>query len=313
MVRFGHKNKKMKSICILGVFVADLCFVGEKIPSEGQTVLGKKHIVGPGGKGSNQAIAAARLNGDVSFITKVGKDSHAEMAFNLYKKSGVKTHSIIHDENLFTGVAGIMIDKEGKNAINIVSGAAEHLVAEDIDNQIETIKNSDIFLTQMETPDAVTIYALKKANEQKCITILNPAPARKIDENNFQLIDFFTPNETEAEFYLNKKIETNEDIKLAANDLLRKGIKNVVITLGHKGIYFANKKQNFFLEAFKLKKPVVDTTGAGDAFNGALAVGLANDLEIKEALIFANKVAGISTTKLGAAASMPFSEEIVDN
>ena len=313
MVRFGHKNKKMKSICIFGVFVADLCFVGEKIPSEGQTVLGKKHIVGPGGKGSNQAIAAARLNGDVSFITKVGKDSHAEMAFNLYKKSGVKTHSIIHDEKLLTGVAGIMIDKEGKNAINIVSGAAEHLVAEDIDNQIETIKNSDIFLTQMETPDAVTIYALKKANEQKCITILNPAPARKIDENNFQLIDFFTPNETEAEFYLNKKIETNEDIKLAANDLLRKGIKNVVITLEHKGIYFANKKQNFFLEAFKLKKPVVDTTGAGDAFNGALAVGLANDLEIKEALIFANKVAGISTTKLGAAASMPFSEEIVDN
>ena len=303
----------MKSISILGVFVADLCFIGDKIPSKGQTILGKKHVVGPGGKGSNQAIAASRLNGEVSFITKVGKDSHSEMAFNLYKEAGVKTHSIIQDEKLFTGVAGIMIDKDGNNAINIVSGAAEHLVSEDIDNKIETIKNSEIFLTQMETPDEVTIYALKKAKEHKCITILNPAPARKIDEGNFKLIDFFTPNETEAEFYLNKKIETDSDIKNSADEFLNKGVKNVIITLGEKGIYFANKNEKFFLEAYKLKQPVIDTTGAGDAFNGALAVGLANDLNIKEALIFANKVAGISTTRLGAAASMPLAKELEDN
>ena len=303
----------MKSISILGVFVADLCFIGDKIPTKGQTILGKKHVVGPGGKGSNQAIAASRLNGEVSFITKVGKDSHSEMAFNLYKEAGVKTHSIIQDEKLFTGVAGIMIDKDGNNAINIVSGAAEHLFAEDIDNKVETIKNSEIFLTQMETPDEITIYALKKAKEHKCITILNPAPARKIDEDIFKIIDFFTPNETEAEFYLNKKIETSEDIKNAANDLLKKGIKNVIITLGEKGVYFANGTENFFLEAYKLKQAVVDTTGAGDAFNGAFAVGLANDLEIKEALSFANKVAGISTTRLGAALSMPFAKELTDN
>jgi len=303
----------MKSISILGVFVADLCFIGDRIPSKGQTILGKKHLVGPGGKGSNQAIAAARLNGEVSFITKVGKDSHSEMAFNLYKEAGVKTHSIIQDEKLFTGVAGIMIDKDGNNAINVVSGAAEHLVAEDIDNKIETIKNSKIFLTQMETPDEITIYALKKAKEHKCITILNPAPARKIDEDNFKLIDFFTPNETEAEFYLNKNLKTDKDIKNAAKEFLKKGIKNVIITLGEKGIYFANRDENFFLEAYKLKKAVIDTTGAGDAFNGAFAVGLANDLDIKDALIFANKVAGISTTRLGAAASMPFAKELENN
>ena len=303
----------MKSISILGVFVADLCFIGDRIPSKGQTILGKKHLVGPGGKGSNQAIAAARLNGEVSFITKVGKDSHSEMAFNLYKEAGVKTHSIIQDEKLFTGVAGIMIDKDGNNAINVVSGAAEHLVAEDIDNKIETIKNSKIFLTQMETPDEITIYALKKAKEHKCITILNPAPARKIDEDDFKLIDFFTPNETEAEFYLNKNLKTDKDIKNAANEFLKKGIKNVIITLGEKGIYFANRDENFFLEAYKLKKAVIDTTGAGDAFNGAFAVGLANDLDIKDALIFANKVAGISTTRLGAAASMPFAKELENN
>ena len=138
-----------------------------------------------------------------------------------------------------------MIDKDGNNAINVVSGAAEHLVAEDIDNQVETIKNSEIFLTQMETPDEITIYALKKAKEHKCITILNPAPARKIDEDIFKIIDFFTPNETEAEFYLNKKIETSEDIKNAANELLKKGIKNVIITLGEKGIYSQTKKKTF--------------------------------------------------------------------
>ena len=303
----------MKSISILGVFVADLCFIGDRIPSKGQTILGKKHLVGPGGKGSNQAIAAARLNGEVSFITKVGKDSHSEMAFNLYKEAGVKTHSIIQDEKLFTGVAGIMIDKDGNNAINVVSGAAEHLVAEDIDNKIETIKNSKIFLTQMETPDEITIYALKKAKEHKCITILNPAPALKIDEDIFKIIDFFTPNETEAEFYLNKNLKTDKDIKNAANEFLKKGIKNVIITLGEKGIYFANRDENFFLEAYKLKKAVIDTTGAGDAFNGAFAVGLANDLDIKDALIFANKVAGISTTRLGAAASMPFAKELENN
>ena len=303
----------MKSISILGVFVADLCFIGDRIPSKGQTILGKKHVVGPGGKGSNQAIAAARLNGEVSFITKVGKDSHSEMAFNLYKEAGVKTHSIIQDEKLFTGVAGIMIDKDGNNAINVVSGAAEHLVNEDIDNKIETIKNSKIFLTQMETPDEITIYALKKAKEHKCITILNPAPARKIDEDNFKLIDFFTPNETEAEFYLNKNLKTDKDIKNAANEFLKKGIKNVIITLGEKGIYFANRDENFFLEAYKLKQAVIDTTGAGDAFNGAFAVGLANDLDTKDALTFANKVAGISTTRLGAAASMPFAKELENN
>ena len=303
----------MSSICIFGVFVADLCFFGNKIPAKGETVLGNNYIVGPGGKGSNQAIAAARLNGEVNFITKVGKDSHADMAFSLYKEAGVNVDCIIQDPNLSTGVAGIMIDEKGNNAINVFAGAAAHLQNEDIDKNIEVMKKSKIFLTQMETPDTTTMYALKKAKDNDCLTILNPAPARKIDEGNFKLIDFFTPNETEVEFYLNKKIETSEDIKNAANELLKKGIKNVIITLGEKGIYFSNGKENFFLEAYKLKQAVLDTTGAGDAFNGAFAVGLANDLDLKEALSFANKVAGISTTRLGAASSMPFVKELTDN
>ena len=300
----------MSSICIFGVFVADLCFFGNKIPTKGETVLGNNYIVGPGGKGSNQAIAAARLNGEVNFITKVGNDSHADMAFSLYKEAGVNVDCIIQDPNLSTGVAGIMIDEKGNNAINVFAGAAAHLQNEDIDKNMEVMKKSKIFLTQMETPDTTTMYALKKAKDNDCLTILNPAPARKINENDFQLLDFFTPNETEAEFYLNKKIETNEDIKNAAKEFLNRGVKNIIITLGEKGIFFANKDEKYFVDALKLKDEVVDTTGAGDAFNGAFAVALANELKYKDALIFANKVAGISTTRLGAASSMPFLTEV---
>ena len=300
----------MNSICIFGVFVADLCFFAEKIPSKGETVLGKSHLAGPGGKGSNQAIAAARLNGDVNFITKVGKDNHANLALKLYKDSGVKTSSIIQDENLSTGVAGIMIDDNGNNAISIIPGAAAHLDEQDIDNNIEIIEKSKIFLTQMETPEDVTRYSLKKAKESNCITVLNPAPARKLNEKDFKLLDFFTPNETEAEFYLNKKIKSEPDIKSAAREFLKKGVKNIVITLGNRGIYFANNNEEYFIDAFKLNNEVIDTTGAGDAFNGALAVALSNDLRHKEALEFANKVAGISTTRIGAANSMPYIKDV---
>ena len=300
----------MNSICVFGVFVADLCFFGETIPVKGQTVLGKNHIVGPGGKGSNQAIAAARLKGDVHFITKIGQDSHADMALKLYKKAQININSIIQDKNLSTGVAGIMIDEKGHNAINVVAGAAAHLNNEDIDQNLNTIKNSKIFLTQLETPEQVTLYALSKAKENNCVTILNPAPARKIEEEYFKLIDYFTPNETEAEFYLNKKIKSENDIKEAAKQFLNKGVKNIIITLGEKGVYYSNGKEDYFVEACKLKNNVVDTTGAGDAFNGAFVVGLSNDLKNKDALVFANKVAGISTTKLGAAASMPLLQEV---
>ena len=301
----------MKTISVLGVFVADLCFIANAIPEKGQTILGSQHIVGPGGKGSNQAIAAAKLNGSVNFITKIGKDKNGDMALTIYNELGMNTASIIQDEKHSTGVAGIMVnEKTGDNAINIVPGAAGTLISDDIDRNLNFIEKAQIFLTQLETPYDVTRYALKKAKEKGLVTILNPAPACEIEDDDFQLIDFFTPNETEAEFYLNKKIETEKDIKSASEQFLKKGIKNVVMTLGEKGCYFANEKENFFINAFKLKEPVLDTTGAGDAFNGALAVGLSKDLDLEEALKFANKVAAISTTKQGAAASMPSLEDL---
>ena len=178
----------MSSICVFGVFVADLCFFADKIPIKGETVLGKNHIVGPGGKGSNQAIAAARLGGNVNFITKIGDDQNAKMALKLYEEAGINTDSIIQDPNQSTGVAGIMInEKTGENAINIVPGAAGSISNEDIDNNIEFIKKSEIFLTQLETPNEVTSYALNRAKETGSITIFNPAPASDIKESDFKV------------------------------------------------------------------------------------------------------------------------------
>tara|TARA_Y100000992_G_scaffold273528_1_gene215806 strand:+ start:112 stop:1026 length:915 start_codon:yes stop_codon:yes gene_type:complete len=301
----------MKSICVFGVFVADLCFTGDLIPTKGQTILGTKHTIGPGGKGSNQAIASARLGGNVNFITKVGKDQNADMALTLYKEVGINTNSIIQDENNSTGVAGIMINKKtGENAINIIPGAAGTITIKDIEINLEFIETSEIFLTQLETPYEATSYALKKAKETGSTTIFNPAPASEILEQDFKLIDYFIPNETEASYYLGEKVETDEEIKKAGEFFLKKGIKNTIITLGSRGVYFANSNENYFIESFKLKDQVIDTTGAGDAFNGAFAFALSKNQTNKEAIAFANKVAGISTTKSGAANSMPTIEEV---
>ena len=212
----------MNSICIFGVFVADLCFFAEKIPVKGETVLGKNHLVGPGGKGSNQAIAAARLNANVNFITKIGKDNHADMALKLYQEAGVKTSSIIQDENLSTGVAGIMIDENGNNAINIISGAAEQLNNQDIDKNLDILKKSKIFLTQMETPEEVTIYSLKKAKENECITVLNPAPARNINKDDLKFRKTLNKFLDNLETYKKTKGQNNfmEGIPKTARDSL---------------------------------------------------------------------------------------------
>tara|TARA_B100001996_G_scaffold204537_2_gene156657 strand:+ start:290 stop:1204 length:915 start_codon:yes stop_codon:yes gene_type:complete len=301
----------MKSICIFGIFVADLCFIGNSIPEKGQTILGNNHIVGPGGKGSNQAIASGRLGGKVNFITKIGKDQNADIALSLYKEVGINTDSIIQDDNNLTGVAGIMVnEKTGENAINVVPGAAGTLVKQDIDDNFKFIEKSEIFLTQLETPYEVTSYALNKAKETGSITIFNPAPASDIAEDDFKSIDYFTPNETEASYYSKEKVESESEIERAAKIFLEKGVKNIIITLGSKGFYFANSNESYFSEAFKLKSDVLDTTGAGDAFNGAFAYALSKNQNNKDALNFANKVAGISTTKLGAASSMPTLNEV---
>ena len=298
-------------ISVLGIFVADLAFFAEKIPVEGETVIGNKYVIGPGGKGSNQAVAAAKAGAKTYFISKIGDDQFGAMAKTIYDQSGVDYSHVIISKEHSTGAAGILVNETtGANAINVVTGAAGALTTQDIDAANEAIKNSSIFLTQLEAPKEVVFYALKKAHQHGVTNILNPAPAATIDKDIFPIVDYFTPNETEASFYANQPVETSEDAKQAANKFLQMGIKNVIITLGEKGAYFANNKESIVVPVANLTNPVVDTTGAGDAFNAGLAVAIAEGKNIKETLIFANATAGLSTTKIGTANSMPDRDEI---
>ena len=301
----------MSDISVLGIFVADISFSGPKIPSVGETILGNKYNVGPGGKGCNQAIVIARLGGKVNFISKIGKDSYGELALNTLKKNNINIENIIQDEKLQTGVAGILVDKNsGKNAINVIVGAPSSLKVSEIEKQINLIKSSKIFLTQLEVPKDVTLHCLKTAKENGCITILNPAPASEITKEFFSKIDYFTPNETEAEFYTGIKITNEKEAKQAAEKLLNLGIKKAIITLGEKGLFYTDGKEEIYLKSSPVK--AIDTTGAGDAFNGGLAFGLSKEKPIKECLELANKVAAISTTKLGAGNAMPYLKAITN-
>ena len=299
----------MSDISVLGIFVADISFSGSKIPAVGETILGNKYNVGPGGKGCNQAVAIARLGAKVNFISKIGKDSYGELALETLKKNNINTESIIQDKKLQTGVAGILVDKNsGKNAINVIVGAPSTLKINEINKHTNIIKSSKIFLTQLEVPKDVTLYCLKTAKENGCLTILNPAPASEITKEFYSNIDYFTPNETEAEFYTGIKITNEKEAKQASDKLINLGIKKVIITLGEKGLFYSDGNEEIYLTANSVK--AIDTTGAGDAFNGGLAFGLLKEKPIKECLEFANKVAGLSTTKLGAGDAMPFLKEI---
>ena len=261
--------------------------------------------MGPGGKGCNQAIAISRLGGKTNFISKIGKDSYGELALKTLEKNKISTKNVIQDSNQQTGVAGILVDQNtGKNAINVIVGAPSSLKVKEIEKQIDLIKSSKIFLTQLEVPKDVTLHCLKTAKESGCITILNPAPASEISKDYYSNIDYFTPNETEAEFYTGVKISNQQDAKKAADKLINLGIKKIIITLGEKGLFYSDGKEEIYLKASNVK--AIDTTGAGDAFNGALAFSLSKEKPIKECLELANKVAGLSTLKLGAGDAMPF-------
>ena len=294
----------MSDISVLGIFVADISFSGKKIPSVGETILGDSYNIGPGGKGCNQAIAIARLGGKVSFISKIGNDDYGQLALNTLIENNIDTSTIIQSQDHQTGVAGIMVDKlTGKNAINVITGAPSTLNIDELNKNIDKIKNSKIFLTQLEIPKDVTLRSLKIAKENSVLTILNPAPASEISKEFFNYIDYFTPNETEAEFYTGIKITNEKEAKEASIKLLKFGLKKVIITLGEKGLFYSDGNEDIYLKATPVK--AIDTTGAGDAFNGSLAFALSQNKPIKDSLNLANQVAGLSTLKLGAGNAMP--------
>jgi len=299
----------VSNVVILGVFVADNTYRAPRQPRIGETILGSNFALGPGGKGSNQAVAAARLGADVTFISKIGEDPFGDMAMALWAEAGVKTEVQRVPES-YTGAASIFLEESsGNNAIIICPGAATTLSPASIDAVEDVIRAASVFITQLEQPLPAARRALEIAREAGATTILNPAPAAALDAGFFSLCDYLTPNETEAEDLTGIKVDTAEEARLAAQSLMDKGAGAAIITLGEQGAYLHNNEISELCPAFEFA-PVVETTGAGDAFNGAFAVALARGDAALEAVRYACTVAGISVTRPGTAQSMPSHREV---
>jgi ribokinase len=299
-----------KPIAIMGIFVVDLAFETGRLPAWGETVLGSAFRLGPGGKGSNQTIGAARLGGRVSFISRVGKDTFGEMGLRMYEAEGVSTEFVIVDGERATGAAAILIEEgKGENAIVVTPGAASALRTEDVDRARGRIAESAVFMTQLELPVAMVEHGLRVARECGVPTVLNPAPACELEDAVFGLCDYVTPNENEAAMLTGLPVASLEDAERAASALLGRGARNVVLTLGARGALVKNATVTEHVAAYDAG-PVVDTTGAGDAFNAGLAVGLSEGMDLVEAARFGCAVAGISVTRPGTAPSMPRRDEV---
>ena len=297
----------MKNICIIGSLNMDLVVNVDTMPKPGQTIIGSNFKEVPGGKGANQAVAMARLNGNVSMIGKVGEDGFGQTLINSLKNDKVDT-TYIQTSKGATGVALITVDKNAQNSIVVSPGANFEVKEDDIDNNIEAIKNSDIVVLQLETPLNTIKYALNKAKELNKYTILNPAPAVKLDDEIIKNVDLLTPNETELEIISGVSIETEEDIQKAAQIMIENGVKELIVTLGSKGSLYINKEKSMFKKAYKVE--AVDTTAAGDSYTGALAVALSQDKNIEDAMDFASKVGALSVLKEGAQSSLPTLEDV---
>jgi ribokinase len=298
-----------KWVTVMGSFVADLAFRTDKLPAWGETFMGNSFQLGPGGKGSNQAVAAARAGGKVSFISKLGQDPFGDLARRTYREESIDTRHLLTSATP-TGAAAIIVDaRTGENSIIVVPGACFELMPEEIDRMKDLIAGSAIFVTQLELALPTVEYGLKLAHSFNVPTILNPAPAFKLPQSIFQYCDYLTPNETETEVLTGIAVTTLSDAERAADALLGLGVRNAIITLGVQGVFVKNATTSAHIPAFNAG-PVVETTGAGDAFTGGLAVALAEGKGILQAARFSCAVAGLSVTRPGTAPSMPSRTEI---
>ena len=296
-------------IVILGVFVADTSYRAERMPRIGETILGNSFVLGPGGKGSNQAVAAAQAGGDVHFMTRLGKDAFADIALETWKNAGV-TPVVTQRDDSYTGAAFIFVDeKTGDNAIIVSPGAAREISVDDIEARRSLIEEASILVTQLEQPIDAAFRALEIARNAGVRTILNPAPAADLPTGMLALCDFVTPNESEAEGITGVPVASVEDAERAADAFLAAGAGGAVITLGESGAFYKDASESVHVPAV-IAGDVVETTGAGDAFNGGFATALAEGQAPVDAVRFACAAAGISVTRPGTAPSMPSRQEI---
>ncbi|MDY6011540.1 ribokinase [Clostridium sp.] len=304
----------MNKVCVLGSINMDLVIKVNEMPKEGETILSESFEKIAGGKGANQAVAARRCGNIVSMIGKIGKDDNGKILKGLLEEDSIDTNLIFEDENEPTGMAVITVNKNGNNSITVISGSNMTLNKDEIEKSKEIIENSDILISQFEVPEEVILEAFKIAKENNKVTILNPAPAKKIDEELLKYTDIIIPNETEAELLTGIKVNDLESAKLAANGLLEKGVKFVIVTLGSKGAAVISKEDGQIVEAYKVK--AIDTTAARDSFIGGLSSKL--DIEnlsfenLLKAVKFANKVSSITVQRKGAQPSIARLEEVIE-
>lgn len=296
------------NIVVVGSSNSDLIIKADKIPKPGETVIGGKFYQAAGGKGANQAVAAARAGGNVAFIACIGDDVFGKEAIEGFKKDSINIDNIYIDPNEASGTALILVDKNGENSIAVASGANLLLKKGHLEKAKDIITTSKVLLMQLEIPVDTVEAAASMAYSNGITTILNPAPAQKLSDELLKKITVITPNETEAELLTGIEVKNIEDARKASDVLLGKGVELVIITLGTQGAFYAQKGESKLIKGFKVE--AMDTTAAGDTFNGALAVAIAENKPILEAINFANAAGAISVTRIGAQPSAPTRNEI---
>jgi len=296
------------SVLVIGSSNTDMVIKTSHLPVLGETVLGGTFFMNAGGKGANQAVAAARLGGNVSFIAKTGDDIFGTQAIELFQSEGIDTSCILTDPQHPSGVALITVDANGENCIVVAPGANAALTPNDLKNATAKLDTASIILMQLETPVNTVEYVAAIAGERKINFVLNPAPACKLPDDLLRNVSVITPNQKEAEMLTGVKINEGSSAEKAAGILYDKGIKTVIITMGVQGALLLQNGNCKMIEAPKVA--AIDTTAAGDIFNGALVVALSENKSMEEAVKFACKAAAISVTRLGAQASAPYRNEV---
>ena len=300
----------MKSIVVIGSTNTDMVVKAARIPAPGETILGGRFLMNPGGKGANQAVAAARLGGKVVFVAKVGDDLFGREAKTLFSKEGIHTEHVFTDPSEPSGVALIMVDGKGENCISVASGANGTLSPADLEAARGEIERAGLVLMQLETPVETVLCAAQWASAKGVPVVLNPAPACALPVELLECLSMITPNESEAQLLTGVRVVDEASALLAAKELCAKGVKQVVITMGSKGAFVFADGQGKMVPAVKVK--AVDTTAAGDVFNGALAVALTEDRPLAAAVTFAAQAAALSVTRMGAQASAPYRDEVAN-
>jgi ribokinase len=295
-------------IVVVGSVNADMVVKSQRIPRPGETVTGGEFVMAAGGKGANQAVAAARLGAEVTLVAKVGQDMFAQQAIANYKQEGIATDYIVCDPRHATGVALIMVDGHGENLISVASGANHVLTPQEVAQAAERICAADLVMLQLEIPLDVVRYTVQLAAEAAVPVILNPAPAALLDDALLQRVTYLTPNESEAAMLTGIHVEDETSARAAAQKLCQCGVKHVIVTLGPRGALVVDAQRATMIPGYTVE--AIDTTAAGDAFNGGLACALARGASLAEAVREANMVGALSVTRLGAQPSLPTAAEL---